>query len=172
MRSHSFCSKTWNFIFPLFLAEGHFFTLINYSANMFDNAMNLRFLIVVKHVYLMARREWGYNPRVFWFIRYKYLNGTQENNMHAKNHIEVPWEIYVAFPKIFGKKFVFYSQPHVNVHSPTFFSRAALWVCPPQLYTCRGWTCGDDVALAALQTPWRRTSACFKWHPQKHGYPS
>ena len=34
MRKHSFCSKSWNFIFFLFLAEFHFSTLINYSANM------------------------------------------------------------------------------------------------------------------------------------------
>lgn len=66
--------------------------------------MNLRYAIVVPHVYLMAIREWLYNPRGFWLIRYKYLNGIRENNMHAKNHIDAPWEIYVAFPKIFGDK--------------------------------------------------------------------
>ena len=82
------------------------------------------------------------------------------------------WEIYVAFPKIFGKKFVFYSQPHVVVHFPTFFFPGSTLSLPAATIYMPWIDMWDDVAFAALQTPWCKTSAYFKWHPQKHGYPS
>ena len=43
-------------------------------------------------------------------------------------------------------------------------NKRALWhYCHPS---------NDAVALLCLQTPWRRTSTYFKWHPHKYGYPS